>query len=478
MIRDMDLDSESRQDLPEAEEYEKEAVEEVREPVRNEEPAREPASREESPAQIRRRMQKRRAEQASAEETGVKRTYRSGSRAETAAVVRHTDAEMDEEDDYYDEAPRRRASEGSSRHSSRYEEDERRSSRTARSADGRVRRSSDGTRSASGSARRSSRYEEEDVRRTSGRSRSGERSRYQERDRYADARGRDRRYRDYDPYDDDDLYEDEYEDGKKKTSWPIWVALIFFIALFIFALYQLISIFLEYRNGEAEYNRIRNEAQELLNDAEKNTEPDVQPTDENGNPLETLPNRKRNEEWFKQLEYVYDGIVAWITIDGTSVDYPVMYSGDNTYYLTHTSVGTINSAGAIFLEEQNKDDLSDTHVIIYGHNMKNGAMFAPVIDYVNAGYDFFNEHRFITLDTREGTMKYEIFSVQETDSSSNVYTVGFWPGENFNNFLQGIKNASSYDTGVSVNGNDQVISLSTCTNVGEGRVLLHAKRVE
>ena len=457
MIRDMDLDSESRQDLPEEEVRKEAAAEEVRRPRRREQPAQETASHEESPAQIRRRMQRRRTEEASANESPARRTYRSGSRAETAAVVRRSSAEMDEED-YYDERPRRRSAEGSSRRSSRYEEGEGR--RSARS-EGR-------------SAGRSSRYEGSGSGRRAGTSRS------QERARYEDERGRSRRYRDYDPYEDDeDLYEDEYEGGKKKTSWFIWVALVFFVGLFIFALYQLISIFLEYRNGEDEYNRIRNQAQEMRDDAEKNQDQDIPPiTDENGNPLETLPNRKRNEEWFDQLELVYNGIVAWIKIDGTNVDYPVMYSGDNTYYLTHTSVGTINSAGAIFLEEQNNKDLSDSHILIYGHNMKNGAMFAPVIDYVNGGYNFFNEHRFITLDTREGTTTYEIFSVQETDSSSNVYTVGFWPGENFNNFLQGIKNSSSYDTGVSVNGNDQVISLSTCTNVGEGRVLLHAKRVK
>ena len=288
-------------------------------------------------------------------------------------------------------------------------------------------------------------------------------------------------------------YEREEEGGKKKSSALIWVLLVVFLLVFLFSLYQLISIYLEYRKGENDYDNIRQEAQQMLEEARKSNgkktssegeteavvgETTQAPTDSAGNEVKTLPNRERNQEWFKQLEFAYQGIVGWITIEDTVVDYPVMYSGDNEYYLTHTSVGTINSSGSIFLEQTNHTDMNDYHTLIYGHNMKNGSMFATLRKY-EYDYDFWQNHRYITLESPEGTLTYEIFSVQITDAYSDVYTVGFWPGEVFADYVQRLKNASMYDTGVTVTDQDYILTLSTCTNsTGDGRTVVHAKRIE
>ena len=437
MIKDMDLKADVRASRRRAEEREEI---EYREPVKEKE---EPEH--ESPAQMRRRLQKE-AEEKKAAQAKARRIYRNRETGET-----------------YTEKPQSR-------------------------------------REAAAGYGRDSDYDTRDRDRDSYRE-----SRSQGRDPYREQRGQGRdSYRDR--YDEDDRFPDEFDDerdddgklsdepgGKKKSNALIWSLLVIFLLIFLFALYQLISIYREYKKGQNDYDNIREEAQQMLEEARKsegkkgangsNVTGDARPdettaeeTDEDGNVIKPLPNKERNRDWFKQMEFAYQGIVGWITIPDTVIDYPIMYSGDNEYYLTHTSVGTINSSGAIFLEATNNKDLNDYHTIVYGHNMKNGSMFAALRRY-EYDPDFWKNHRYITVETPEGTLTYEIFSVQLTDAYSEVYTVGFWPGEVYAGFVQRLKNASMYDTGVSVSDQDYVLTLSTCTNNADGRTVVHAKRI-
>jgi sortase B len=158
------------------------------------------------------------------------------------------------------------------------------------------------------------------------------------------------------------------------------------------------------------------------------------------------------------------------------ISYPVLYSGDNSYYLRRLWDKSYNQAGSLFLEGNNKS-IDELHTIVYGHNMKNGSMFAPLKEYLNQ--DFFEENGgWFTLYTPEGIWRYQIFSVYQAAADDELYTVGFVESEEYNAFLKMLYENSLYETGVTVYSDDHVMTLSTCTDDGKNRIVVHARCAE
>ena len=92
-----------------------------------------------------------------------------------------------------------------------------------------------------------------------------------------------------------------------------------------------------------------------------------------------------NEEYkidFAKLKQKNSDAIAWIKVNGTDIDFPVVKGTDNSYYLTHNFDKEKNKAGWIFADYRNKFDGTDKNIIIYGHNMKNGSMFASLKDVI------------------------------------------------------------------------------------------------
>ena len=89
---------------------------------------------------------------------------------------------------------------------------------------------------------------------------------------------------------------------------------------------------------------------------------------------------------FKSLRAVNPEIVAWLSIDGTNIDYPVAQHSDNDYYLHHLFTGEWNSSGCLFMDCHNQSDYSGRHTIIYGHHMDNGSMILNVMGYKDQTY--------------------------------------------------------------------------------------------
>lgn len=110
--------------------------------------------------------------------------------------------------------------------------------------------------------------------------------------------------------------------------------------------------------------------------------------------------------------------VGWIYIDGTNVDYPVMHSPDQPQkYLRANFYGGYSQSGVPFLD--GRCNLTDTNLIIYGHNMKNGTMFSDLKKYLNA--EFKNTHKTIEFETAEGIKKYTVVDVIRTDINDKLY---------------------------------------------------------
>lgn len=113
------------------------------------------------------------------------------------------------------------------------------------------------------------------------------------------------------------------------------------------------------------------------------------------------------------------GQVAWLRLDGTHIDYPVMQASDNKWYLSHDYYGNNVASGAVFLDFRNAPDFSDGLSIIYGHRMNGDLMFSDVSKYRDAS--FFSNHQIGTLELLEHTIPLRVLAYREVDADDGLY---------------------------------------------------------
>ncbi len=261
---------------------------------------------------------------------------------------------------------------------------------------------------------------------------------------------------------------EENRSSKKKRSNIISnIILLAAVCVFLYAGYNLWQIFSEYNKGTSEYDAIFDQAITL-------EVPDV--TD--GAEEEEEAEKEIFKVDFDKLKSINSDVIGWIRFENPEqINYPVVYGVDNEKYLKKTFEGKTNAAGAIFTDMINEKDFNDQNTFIYGHNMKNGSMFAMLRKYKSV--DFYKENPYFYIYTPDGReMKYQIFSVAIVEDPSESYTKQYTSDAAFENYLKYIKSVSLYDTGVAVESTSRIVSLSTCTNVTDSqRLLVHAVRI-
>lgn len=152
---------------------------------------------------------------------------------------------------------------------------------------------------------------------------------------------------------------------------------------------------------------------------------------------------------------ISDDMVAWITIDGTNIDYPVMQYSDNVKYLNTDPYGNYSLSGSIYLDSRNSPDFSDDYSLIYGHHMEYGKMFGALDDFLDASY--LSQHTSGTLiigKNAEMTFDLEVFASMRASAKDEAV---FDPGKG--DVRQFIKNNSIVYTAES---DRRIIALSTC----------------
>jgi sortase B len=170
-----------------------------------------------------------------------------------------------------------------------------------------------------------------------------------------------------------------------------------------------------------------------------------------------------------------EDVVGWIRIEGTIVDYPVVQTDDITYYLTHDAEKNENVNGAIFLD-RNCDPVSlKGNNILYGHHMKDGSMFAALIQYNDEA--FLKIHPVIEFATLNKTYKWKIFAVIITDPSYDYIQTEFNDSDQYFNFIKTMQEKSIFKIDVSLSPSDDILILSTCTyEYDDARFVVAARR--
>ena len=161
-----------------------------------------------------------------------------------------------------------------------------------------------------------------------------------------------------------------------------------------------------------------------------------------------------------KLENEYEGATGYIDIPSTSISYPIMQGEDNSYYLKHLPNGDRNKMGSIFLDYRN-NGFNDKNTIIYGHNFNNGTMFSDLLNYKS--FEFYKNHSNYKIYTSDKVIEVAVFAVYIADATKDELPINF-ESTDFDDYLDMVLESNLINSEVSIDSEDNLITLCTCSN--------------
>ncbi|MBO4627129.1 MAG: class B sortase [Lachnospiraceae bacterium] len=185
--------------------------------------------------------------------------------------------------------------------------------------------------------------------------------------------------------------------------------------------------------------------------------------------IQAFDSTEQIEEAQKSLVEEREDYRAWLRVEGTAIDYPVMQGVNDLYYAKHDVDKNISISGAIYMSTENAADFSDNYIVIYGHHMDNGAMFGDIDRYLESG--FLESHQEGVIVTPDGTYDVRFFALLRTVAyEDTVYNVG---KRNLESLIAYVTENAVVKTTVKASDVTKVVALSTCTDVStNGRLVL------
>ena len=259
--------------------------------------------------------------------------------------------------------------------------------------------------------------------------------------------------------------EEKLEEKSKEKYWPRHLkknyklsipAFLLFVISVIVAIVALVNIVLIQRDYAATalaYEGLRKEYAPILM--------------ENGIDADLLSSEEQISR--KNPAEINADYIGWIAIPGTGIDYPVAQSGDNAKYLDLSFTGVASKSGAIFMDYRCTEGFNGAYGLLYGHNMRNGTMFARLNKYLDKEYLEQNPN-IVIINPDNQKITYHIFAVQNTDVDNPIYTFDYSDTKALLVYFQNLGASAQVE---------QVISLSTCTDGGNknARLLVHGERI-
>lgn len=180
---------------------------------------------------------------------------------------------------------------------------------------------------------------------------------------------------------------------------------------------------------------------------------------------------------FDSLKQKNSDTIAWIKVNGTDIEYPVVKTTNNDFYMTHSFDKSYNSAGWVFMDYKDKFDGTDNNLVIYGHNRRDGSMFGTLKIILTEEWQNNEENFIIPFITENEKAEYQVFSVYRIEKEDYYITTNFGTDKEFQTFINKIKSRSVKDFDVNVSTEDHILTLSTCADNNKYRVVLHAKKI-
>lgn len=252
---------------------------------------------------------------------------------------------------------------------------------------------------------------------------------------------------------------------KSKLSIPILIINIISVIVIIISIYYIYLWYLDNKNTKETIDNIFENANisEKPVTLENNVQTGILTVD------------------FDNLKSKNSDTVGWIRVLGTDVNYPVVQTTNNDFYINHSFDKSYNKAGWIFADYTNtniKNEKLDKNTVIYGHNRQNNSMFGTLTNTLKKNWQENESNRYINFSTPTKNMVWEVFSTYTIDAETYYIKTHFSSDKEYEEFLNTIKNRSNYNFNVDVSASDYVLTLSTCTNIGNGRAVVHAKLIK
>lgn len=275
-------------------------------------------------------------------------------------------------------------------------------------------------------------------------------------------------------------YREVYKTKKKKLRFKKWVIVVFFLFFLTLLAVSGIGIYF-WLNDNTEIKNIQNK---VIKDTSVKEKQDNENT-ENINP----PENKSDDYWdyiklnllevnFQDLLQKNSDTVGWIQVKGTNINYPIVQTTNNEYYLHHAFDKSENDAGWVFMDYRNNATTFDQNTIIYAHSRYNGTMFGSLKNILESSWYNDKNNYIIRLSTPTENTMWQVFSVYTIEKESYYITPNFPTEEEYNQFLNTLKSRSSVNFSATVNPSDKVLTLSTCKDNFGSRVVMHAKLIK
>lgn len=263
---------------------------------------------------------------------------------------------------------------------------------------------------------------------------------------------------------------------KKKSKLPALLMLLFGL-LFLFSAFMALQIIV---NGQMEQQAFDELAESIIAAPESDPSASV-PDSDSKQPVE--PETSETLSPYAALKEQNPDFFGWISIEGTELNYPVMHTPDDPeYYLRRDFVGEASQSGVPFLSASCYEGCGN--YLIYGHHMKSGTMFGSLLSYADRSY--WQEHPTIRFDTLPASGEYEVmaafYSQVYTQDTSGVFRYYNYTDVTeaavFEEYMEQVLAAALYDTGISADYGDELLTLSTCSyHTEDGRFVVVARKV-
>lgn len=248
---------------------------------------------------------------------------------------------------------------------------------------------------------------------------------------------------------------------KNKRYKKVILNIIIYMILIFVLIYSGIKIFKWYKD-KTNNNKIAEQIKSTVIVEDKNED----------------ENKEEYTVEFNKLKEQNNETVAWIKVNNTNVEYPVVRATNNSFYLNHSFDKSKNSAGWIFADYKNKFDNTDKNIVIYGHNMRDDSMFGSLKNILNSDWYNNEENTNIALYTENEKYIYKVFSIYKIESEDYYIKTEFSNDNEFEKFIKTLKKRSIKNFNIDISKEDSILTLSTCANNNKYRVVLHSKKIK
>ena len=249
----------------------------------------------------------------------------------------------------------------------------------------------------------------------------------------------------------------------KRRNGMFAVGIIICVALMCFSGYRIYQTLAAYRAGDAVNKEVQQYVQLEPETQQENTNPSEP---QNGELTQTEPLPDADPVIYPEVDFdsllaINEDVVGWIYIEDTAINYPIVQGEDNREYVSTSVDGKYNQYGSIFMDYRNTSDFSDRHTVIYGHYMKNGAMFRDIRKYDDP--QFYEAHPTGMIMTPEENFQFEVIGGYVASTADASWQLSFAGEEDFGAWLQDSMDRSTIGGTVVPSVNDRILTLSTCS---------------